>query len=340
MIFILTWMAGFSAPGQLTTTLPLVVFETPGGMPIPDEPKITAHMKIIDHGPPRTNQESDSGNVYDGRVGIEIRGVYSDSLPQKPYGFETRDSTGENLNVSLLGMPAENDWILLTNYNDKSFLRNALAGYIFRKMGHYAPRTCHVEVVVNGSCEGIYVLTEKIKRDRNRVDIARLDPDQNSRDEVTGGYIFKNDYYSDSDSWISAYPPFTRPDKSVFFVYYYPDPDDITEPQKQYLQEYVNAFEKVLHGEGFTDPQTGYPAYIDVVSFRDYFILSEVTRNVDAYKKSRYFFKDRESNGGKIHSGYPGGGCTWRFGSPADRRSPTGHLPVAYIFHGRPADLT
>ena len=114
----------------------------------------------------------------------------------------------------------------------------------------------------------------------------------------------------------------------------------LKDDQKQYLQEYVNAFEKVLHGEGFTDPQTGYPAYIDVVSFRDYFILSEVTRNVDAYKKSRYFFKDRESNGGKIHSGYPGGGCTWRFGSPADRRSPTGHLPVAYIFHGRPADLT
>lgn len=305
LIIILLLIFFLRLPAQVSSDIPLVVIETPGGMAIPDEPKITARMKIIDHGPGQFNHESDPGNIYDGQVGIEIRGSYSASLPQKPFGFETRDQYGENLNVSLLGMPEENDWILLANYNDKSFLRNSLAGHIFRQMGHYAPRTRHVEVVVNGSYEGIYVLTEKIKRDKNRVDIATLNPDENSGDEVTGGYIFKNDYYTGEDSWLSAFPPFTRSDRSVYFVYEYPKPDEITAAQKQYIQAFVFSYEQVLHASDFADPQRGYRAYLDVESFRDYFLLSEVSRNVDAYKKSRFFFKDRESKGGLLHSGPP-----------------------------------
>jgi len=292
-----------SGLAQEGTDIPLFVVEVNGGFSIPDEPKIKAHIKLIDNGPGQLNFVSDSGNIYDGNAGIEVRGAYSASLPQKPYGFETRDSAGENLNVSLLGMPEENDWILLANYNDKSFLRNSIAGQIFRSMGHYAPRTRHCEVIVNGSYNGIYVLTEKIKRDKNRVDIARLEETENSGDDVTGGYIFKTDYYSSGNSWISSYPPFDKPDGTVHFVYEYPDPDDITEYQKRYLQDYVNSFEEVLHGPNFKNSVSGYAAYIDVNSFRDYFIISEVSRNVDAYKKSRFLFKDKESKGGKIHSG-------------------------------------
>ena len=302
LLLIFLFSAGLAQEG---VDIPLVVIEVNGGFSIPDEPKIVAHMKIIDHGPGNLNYASDSGNIYDGKVGIEIRGAYSASLPQKPYGFETRTDAGENLNVPLLGMPEENDWILLANYNDKSFLRNALAGQLFRSMGHYAPRTRHCEVIVNNSYDGIYVLTEKIKRDKNRVDIARLEATENYGDDVTGGYIFKNDYYSSYDSWASSYPPFDRPGGTVYFVYEYPDPEDITENQKLYLQAYVDSFEEVLHSPGYKNPLSGYAAYIDVNSFLDYFILSEVSRNVDAYKKSRFLFKDKESKGGKIHSGPP-----------------------------------
>ena len=304
LILLLSFLyaTGFSQEGM---DIPLVVIEVNGGFSIPDEPKIKAHIRIIDNGPGELNFASDSGNVYDGNAGIEVRGAYSASLPQKPYGFETRTSAAENLNVSLLGMPEENDWILLANYNDKAFLRNSLAGHIFRNMGHYAPRTMHCEVIVNGSYDGIYVLTEKIKRDKNRVDIARLEENENNGDYVTGGYIFKTDYYSSEDSWLSNYPPFDKPEGRVHFVYEYPDPDDITENQKRYLQDYVDSFEKALHGPGFKNPASGYAAYIDVNSFRDYFILSEVSRNVDAYKKSRFLFKDQDSKGGLIHSGPP-----------------------------------
>jgi hypothetical protein len=175
-----------------STNLPLVIINTSGGV-IADEPKITVDMKIIFNGPGKYNHPSDQGNVYSGKAGIEFRGAYSQLLPQKAYGFETRDILGNNLNVPLLDMPAENDWILLANYNDKVFMRNTLAFHLYTEMGHYAPRAHICEVMINGEYMGIFVLTKKIKRDKNRLDIAKLDTDDNAGDSLSGGYIFASD---------------------------------------------------------------------------------------------------------------------------------------------------
>jgi hypothetical protein len=172
-------------------------------------------------------------------------------------------------------------------------------------MGHYATRTKYCEVVINDQYKGIYLLGEKIKQDNNRVNIAQLKPDENSGDELTGGYIFVNDYYSASDSWLSNYSPLNRPDGEVYFVYYDPKPDELTSTQKTYLKDFVDSFENVLYGPDFKDKSKGYRAYLDVNSFVDYFLLGEISRNVDAYKKSRFYYKDKDSNGGLIHSGPP-----------------------------------
>jgi len=296
----------FSIPGLFTSSaLPIVIISTDQGKNILNDAKIQADMKIIWHGQGQRNFITDSGNVYNGKIGIEIRGAYSASLPQKPYGFETRDSLGENRNVSLLGMPAENDWVLLANYNDKTFLRNVLAFDIFRKMGNYSTRSRYCEVVINNEYQGIYLLGEKIKQDKERVNIASLKPKDTSGDDLTGGYIFKNDYYSESDNWTSQFPPWNKPGAIVHFVYYDPDPDDITIEQKAYIKEFINSVETVLYNSSFNSPVFGYKAYIDIKSFADYFILSEVTRNVDAYKKSRFFFKDKDSKNLLLHSGPP-----------------------------------
>jgi len=284
-----------------STNLPLVIINT-YGQSIPDDYKIPAGMKII-FNEPGMNSPEDSGNIYTGNIGIEIRGRYSAGLPQKPYGFETRDALGNNLNVSLLGMPEENDWILLANYNDKSFVRNALAFEMFRGMGHYAPRTRLCEVFVNDSYEGIYVLTEKIKIDNGRVNIKKLENTSNSGDLVTGGYIFSVDYYESNDSWKGSFPPIGYPDKEVYFVYNYPKPDEITAQQKLYIKNFVHDFEAVLYGSNFKNPVTGYRAYINVISFIDYFIVNEISRNVDGYKKSCFFNKNRNSVNGLLNAG-------------------------------------
>jgi hypothetical protein len=287
----------------VSSNLPVVVITTNQGETIKDEPKITADMKIIYHTGGLRNYVSDSGNIYTGKIGIEIRGAYSASLPQKPYGFETRDNSGIKKNVSILGMPSENDWVLLANYNDKSFLRNVLAFDIFSKMGNYSTRTRFCEVVLNNEYQGIYILGEKIKQDSGRVDIAKLKPTDNSGDDLTGGYIFKTDYYTATDSWMSRFSPINKPGAKVYFVYYDPKPEDLTVQQKTYIQSFINTFETVLYTPSFNSPIFGYKSYINLNSFADYFILGEVSRNVDTYKKSRYFYKDKDSKDGLLHSG-------------------------------------
>lgn len=285
-----------------STTLPLVVISTNGGV-IADDPKITVDMKIIFNGPGSHNRPGDPGNIYTGKAGIEYRGAYSQTLPQKPYGFETRDDQGNNLNIPLLGMPAENDWILLANYNDKVFMRNTLAFHLFEHMGHYAPRAGICEVIVNGEYMGIFVLTEKVKRDKNRLDIAKLDADDNAGDSLSGGYVFATDYYDNYNSWTSSFMATDRSDHHVHFVYKYPEPDVITSQQKSYIQAFVSALETRLYGGSFMDATGGYRDYMDVNSFIDYFIIGEVSRNVDAYKKSCFYHKDRDDKGGLLHAG-------------------------------------
>lgn len=287
-----------------STNLPLVMIDTGGGT-VPTGRKISGRMKIVDHGPGRMNRPADAATDYDGAIGIEIRGHFSSTFPQKPYDVETRDDAGNNRNVPLLGMPAENDWILLSNYNDKSFLRNWIAFDLYRRMGHYAPRAVLCEVLLNSAYRGIYVFTEKIKRDKRRVDVAEHEPDEDSGDALTGGYIFKVDYHDESNSWMSDFPPLNHPGRRVYYVYVYPKPDEITAAQSATLRRFVSDAEDAVYGAGFADPQTGFRKFLDIPSFIDYFILGEVSRNVDAYKKSRFFFKDRDGRDGLLRAGPP-----------------------------------
>lgn len=80
---------------------------------------------------PFQSRINDEANVYNGYAGIEIRGQSSQHLfPKKSYGFETRDAKGEDLKVTLLGLPEESDWVLYAPYTDKTLLRNALTFYL------------------------------------------------------------------------------------------------------------------------------------------------------------------------------------------------------------------
>lgn len=285
-----------------SSNLPIIIIST-NNVNIPDEPKIPGTMKIIDNGPGQINHITDPGNVYDGEIGIEIRGSYSASLPQKPYAIETRDVTGNDSAVSLFGFPKESDFVLIANYNDKVFMRNVLAYKLFNDMGHYASRTRFAEVMVNGDYKGIYVFGEKIKRDAGRVDIAKLTPDENSGEPLTGGYIFKVDYWTTSDSWQSPYHPIGHSNFNIHYVYYYPDIEDISTEQKGYIKDYVTAYESKLYDPFTHDSSAGYYPYMNVSSFIDYFIVNELARNNDGFKKSFYFFKNRDGLDKRINCG-------------------------------------
>ena len=282
--------------------LPIVVINTQN-QSIVTETKIDALMDIKYNGDGNYTLLNQEPNIYSGHVGIEIRGATSAGYPQRPYGFETRDNLGENLDVELLGMPAENDWVLLSNYNDRSFIRNTLAFKLANWMGQYASRTKLCEVMIDSSYKGIYVFGEKIKRNTNRVDIAKLYSYENAGDDLTGGYIFSQSYWDDNNSFLSNYSPIDHPEMEVHFVYEYPKLDSITLNQRNYLRDYVDSLETALYSSNFADTATGYRKYLDTKSFIDYFLINELSRNNDGFKKSEFFFKDKFSNGGKVHAG-------------------------------------
>lgn len=291
----------FSQVTVTSSNLPLVVIDTKG-QTIIDGSKINAAMKIVNNAS-GVNKPGDAGNDYNGNIGIEYRGGKPKPTEQNPYNFETRTAAGANNNVSLLGMPEENDWILLGNYNDKTFCRNVLSFEIFRRMDHYAPRIKMVEVIINNVYQGIYFLAEKIKQDKGRVDISNLTNTDISGDDLTGGYIFKIDEYTATNSWKSSYTPIDHPEKPVYFVYEDPDPSDLVTVQKDYLKNAITSFEKVLYSANFKDPVTGYPAWIKTNSTLDFFFVNELARNINGYRKNCFYFKDKDSKDKKIHSG-------------------------------------
>ena len=285
-----------------SSELPIIVINTQGNTIVQDV-KVNAMMDIKYNGPGNLTFVSDLSNVYSGPIGIEIRGATSAGFPQRPYGLETRNELGENNNVSLLGMPAENDWVLLSNYNDLSLIRNTLAFKLFGEMGNYSVRTQLCEVLIDNSYKGIYVFGEKIKRDNGRVNIARLDLDDNAGDSLTGGYILQQNYWDNQNSFESNYSPVDHPEFDVHFLYQYPNLDSITTPQREYIAAFVDSLEDGLYGENFGDPFLGYLPYLDVPSFIDYFLVNELSRNNDGFKKSVFFHKDRNDNGGKLKMG-------------------------------------
>ena len=282
-----------------SSLLPIVEINTNGNI-IQDDLKVTADMKIRHNGSGIRNYMTDQPAHYNGQIGIEYRGNYSAGLPQKPFAFETWDINGNSIDTSLLGMPTESDWVLLANYNDKSFARNIIPFHLFDSMGHYATRMRLVDVILNGEYQGIYLLGEKIKRDKNRVDVSKLEPIEISGNDLTGGYILKVDYWTNDDSWQLSHSPIGFPGLDIHMVYVYPKPDEIMPQQKTYIQNFINDYETALYGNNFNHPTLGYRAYIDVPSFIDYFIVNEVARNGDGFKKSRYFSKDKDKNDGTI----------------------------------------
>jgi hypothetical protein len=295
------------------SNLPIVVINTDGGVEIPDEPKVLGAMKIIYRGPGQRNYLSDLASPaylnYDGRIGIEIRGQSSTVTPKKQYGFTTLLANNiSNNNVSLLGMPAENDWIFNGMAFDSARIRDFLNYTLSRQLGNYATRTVYCEVVINNSYQGLYLLQEKIKSDNNRVDIMKIGLADNYLPAVSGGYITKADKVSGYEpvawvmyTWYGAY---------IQYIHELPKPDNATTWQTNYIKSQFEKLESTARDDN-SSMQTGYPSVIDVPSFIDYILITELASNPDAGTYSTYFHKDRN---GKLRAG-PVWDCDLSYGN-------------------------
>jgi len=296
-----TW---FTAPFDfISSNLPIVIINTDGGVAIPDDPRVLADMKIIYRGKNLRNYLTDQNTAeylnYNGRIDIEIRGSSSQVDPKKQFGLSTKQTDGIiNNNVSLLGMPEDNDWILNALVFEPSLIRNYLCYNLSRMIGEYASRTVYCEVVINGRYQGLYLLQEKIKQGHNRVNVINIDQGDNSYPDITGGYITKADKTTGGDpvAWTMSSSLATG---DVAFIHELPKPENVTNKQSLYIQ---SEFEKLSEtaSSGNTSFTNGYPSVIDIPSFIDYMIINELSANSDAYQFSTYYHKDRN---GKLRAG-------------------------------------
>jgi hypothetical protein len=307
LVIFLFWQVSFAQQPILTdSNLPIMLIttdldpETNSPIEIPDEPKVLGTMKLIFRPDGTRNYLTDITNDsflnYNGRIGIELRGSSSQVLEKKPYGFTTLLADDDsNNNVSLLGFPSENDWVLNSLAYDPSMIRDYLSYQLASNMGNYAPRVKYIEVIVNDDYKGVYILTEKIKRDSDRVNLKKIKDSDNSFPEVTGGYIIKADKTTGGDevAW-------TMPNSSGWytdFLHHYPKTENISSQQTDYIK---NVFTDLETNSENTSIANGYPSIIDVPSFVDYMIMAEIASNPDSYQFSTFFHKDR---GGKLRAG-------------------------------------
>ena len=197
----------------------------------------------------------DSILIHEGRAGIHVRGNTSRDFDKKSFALETWDDNDQDHDVALLGLPAEEDWILQGPFSDKSLIRNHLIYTLSRDIGRYAARTRFVELEGNGDYRGVYVLMEKIKRDDVRVALP------------SGAALLKRDWLEDNDAFIQ-----TTACRDDLKVEWNNDIDDVVSR--------LDSIEAQLLAGDFNS--------LDLKSFVDHMLIVELGRNVDGYVLSTW----------------------------------------------------
>lgn len=282
------------------STLPLLIMDTLGrDVPVSSQGSLV-HLSF--HEPVNGMTSLTNRPTLTTRAAFHVRGSTSAGMPQQGFAVKLIDEFNEEKNRPVLGLPSESDWILYApNFYEPVMIHNPFIHQLSRDLGRYSPRTRFVEVYLTTSSGpvrdahyyGIYVLEEKIKIGRNRVDIDRLGAEDLKPPAVTGGYLLKFDRLGPGEGgfWAGGAP----------MVYAEPREMAINlpqrAPQRQYLNKFFDDFERALNGPKWRDPVAGYPAYVDVEAAIDYHVLEVLSGNVDANAFSTFFHKPRN---GKI----------------------------------------
>lgn len=301
-------------PATFTTALPILVIDGAAEPPTSKTP-VAARFTLIDRSPADGRARLSDPPALATRGTINLRGQTSAGMAKKPYAIEFWDGADQDQNLTVLGMPKESDWVLYASYQfDPDFLRNILMFDLYRSMGRWAPRTRLVEVFFNTSSSsavdaadyrGVYVLMEKIKVSPERVDIARMSPDDNSGDALTGGYIIARDKWSNSGELLtgskSSFPSWPYADGGDFILKT-PSLEAITATQRNYITNYTMECDTAVATWDRRHPTTGLHIfdYIGRNSFIDHHLLNAFSKNVDGIRISTYMEKDR---GGKLRMG-------------------------------------
>ena len=208
---------------------------------------------------------------------IRGRGNTTWGMPKKPYRIKLDKKHG------VFGPNNNKDWILLANYSDKTLLRNITAMEVSRVCGMaWTPRMLSVDVYINDEYIGVYTFSDHKEVAGKRVDIQVA-----GETDLEGGYYLEIEEAMDEPVCFKTAQPWNTP---VMFH----EPEQPTAAQQKYVRDWFEGFEAALdHIQGDHD-YTSWRAYIDILSFIDYYIIQEITKNPDGnVRKSTYLTKEK-----------------------------------------------
>jgi len=308
----------------LCTHLPLVEIETDGhdipGAPIYNdrgtivdytvteggESRLKATVEITDNA--ETNNHVTDTPALATSALINIRGRSSREFDKKSYRITLIYDDGINNNQSVMGMDAHHEWVLHGPFLDKSLIRNYMWYNIAGEMMEYSPNVRFCEVVIDGSYQGLYLMTESITKG---YDDSRLTMEVKKKNNTFSGYILQvNDIYpfEKTTSVISDFGNYTYVTRIPTEIVY-PGTINQTEEMRRSIELEFSAFEKTLYSYDYDSEDYGYTQWIDTPSFADYFLLNEFACNYDAGVFSTYIYKDIS---GKYKI------CVWDFNNACD----------------------
>ena len=291
---------------QRTSDLPFIVVHTLGGGTIAQSAFKNAHVSIYETKYGRASLAAPPDVTT--RAALRVRGNTSASSPKQSWSLELRDEFDRDLNLSLLGMPAESDWALYgPNAIEPVYIHNPFSFELARQMGQWAPRTRFVEVYLNtaggtvttNNYYGLYILMERVKVTEGRIDEPGLDAEDTNAPAVTGTYLMQVDRLESGESGVRFPPVLPNTLSGGGNAITYTDPKEAEirlpqrDPQEQYILNYMTNFTGTLNGPGFAHAVTGYQAYVNLTPSIDQHILKTFAISVDAFNFSTYFYKSR-----------------------------------------------
>ncbi len=237
------------------TGLPVLWINTVNREPIASrEEYVEASFKLVEDVRTRA-----AGDVIETSMLIKGRGNSNWTSPKKPYRLKLETE------YPLFGLHKDKAWVLMGNYFDKTMLRTNTAFYMGSISNlDYTPKAHYVELMLNGRYNGTYMLCEKLKRSKHRVDVG-------------------------DDGFLLEVDAVAKDDDVTFRTNHLKHPINIKSPSVEagdddynYIKNFVLKAESALFSDNFKDSSEGWQKYMDIDSFVEWYLINEIAKNNDA----------------------------------------------------------
>lgn len=250
---------------------------------------------------------------------IRGRGNYTWlGFAKKPYKLKLAKKT------ELPGLDKNKHFALLAHADDRTgFLRNTIGFELSRLMGlAWTPSQLPVELTLNGSYEGLYMLTETIRVDKTRVDIVEQPDSATAPAEITGGWLVEIDNY-DSDPHITVTEG-GGTDYPIWFTY--KTPELLSPEQESWLTDQMTRLNALIYADDKTDA-SALEAMLDLDAFARFYLVQEITDNTESFHGSCYLHRQQGDDSRWTF------GPVWDFGNAFMRNKDGRTIWEGGVFH-------